>query len=193
MLRRLYDWTLSLAAHRHARWALGGVSFAESSFFPIPPDIMLIAMVLADRARAWTLALITTVTSVIGGLAGYAIGLLFFAAIGQPIIAIYGLETEFADLSRRFNEYGAWIVFIAGLTPIPYKLVTITSGATSLDLAVFMTASILARGLRFYVVAALLYWLGPPIRDFVERRLGLVFVLFVIGLAGGFVIVKYLF
>lgn len=192
MLRRLYDWTLGLAAHRHARLALGGVSFAESSFFPIPPDVMLIPMVIADRARAWTLALITTVTSVVGGIAGYAIGLFFFETVGEPIIGAYGLEAEFADLARRFNEYGAWIVFIAGLTPIPYKLVTITSGVTSLDFTVFMVASVLARGLRFYVVAGLLYWLGPPIRDFIERRLGLVFTVFVIGLVGGFIVVKYL-
>ena len=147
MLRRLYDWTLSLAAHRHARWALGGVSFAESSFFPIPPDIMLIAMVLADRARAWTLALITTVTSVIGGLAGYAIGLLFFAAIGQPIIAIYGLETEFADLSRRFNEYGAWIVFIAGLTPIPSGSTPTGTSASTCRVSTSTTVTMLSSSL----------------------------------------------
>jgi membrane protein YqaA with SNARE-associated domain len=192
MLRRLYDWTLALAAHRHARLALAGVSFAESSFFPIPPDVVLIPMIIADRAAAWRLALITTVASVVGGLAGYAIGYFLFDLVGRPILDLYGLEAAFADFARRYNEHGAWIVFIAGLTPIPYKLVTIASGATALDPLVFMVASVAARGLRFFVVAGLLYWLGPPIRVFIEERLALVFTIFVIGLVGGFVVVKYL-
>ena len=193
MLRRLYDWTLALAVHRNARVALAGVSFAESSFFPIPPDVMLIPMVIADRARAWSLALVTTVTSVAGGMAGYAIGYFLFEAVGQPIIEFYGAAASFATLRGWYNEWGAWIVFVAGLTPIPYKVFTIFSGVTVLDVAVFTLASIASRGLRFFVVAGLLYWVGPPIRDFIERRLSLVTTAFVILLVGGFVAIKYVF
>ena len=192
MLRRLYDWTLSLAARPHARWALAGVSFAESSVFPIPPDIVLIPMVLSDRTRAWLDAAICTVASVAGGLAGYAIGYFLFETFGAPILDFYGLSEAFATFKERYNEAGAWIVFAAGITPIPYKLITIASGATGLDLFVFMVASVLARGIRFFAVAGLLYWLGPPIRAFVEKRLALVFTAFVVLLIGGFVVLKYL-
>ena len=190
MLRQLYDWTLSLARHRHARWALCGVSFAESSFFPVPPDVLLIAMVIADRVKAWSLAFLTTVSSVLGGLAGYAIGYFVFDAVGLPIIEFYGATDKFETLRNWYNEWGAWIVFAAGLTPIPYKIFTIFSGATGLDLMLFVLASAASRGLRFFAVATLLYWVGPPIRDFIERRLGLVFTIFVIGLIGGFVLVR---
>ena len=151
MLRRLYDWTMRLAAHRHANWALAGVSFAESSFFPIPPDIILIPMVLAQRARAWLIALNCTVASVIGGLFGYAIGYFLFDAIGAPVLEFYGLTERFAEFGERYNEWGAWIVFIAGVTPIPYKLITISSGVTALSLPIFLIASVLARGLRFQI------------------------------------------
>lgn len=192
MLRRLYDWTLALAARPHARWALAGVSFAESSFFPIPPDIVLIPMVISDRARAWLYAAICTIASVLGGLAGYAIGYFLFDALGRPILEFYGLTEAFGDFAARYNEAGAWIVFAAGITPIPYKLITIASGATSLDLAVFMIASTAARGLRFFAVAGLLYWLGPPIRDFIEKRLTLVFTVFLVLLIGGFVVIRYI-
>ncbi len=191
MLQAIYDWTLALATHRHAKWALASVSFAESSFFPIPPDIMLIPMILAERAKAWTLAFISTFSSTFGGLAGYAIGLFLFDTVGGAILSTYGLHDEFANLTRRYHEYGAWIVFIAGITPIPYKLITITSGAVSLDIAVFMVASLLSRGLRFFAIAGLLYWLGPTVRSFIERRLTLVFMIFIISLVGGFLIIKY--
>jgi membrane protein YqaA with SNARE-associated domain len=171
--------------------ALGLVSFAESSVFPIPPDVILIPMVLAARAQALALAVLTTATSVLGGLLGYAIGYFLFDAVGQPILALYGLESAFADFAERYNEYGAEIVFIAGLTPIPFKLITIASGATGLDIAVFTIASVAARGLRFAAVAALLYWLGPPVRRFVEERLGLAAIVFVVLLVGGFAVVSY--
>jgi membrane protein YqaA with SNARE-associated domain len=192
MLRRLYDWTMSFASGRRAPLALGAVSFAESSFFPIPPDILLIPMVIAQRARAFTYALIATVTSVIGGAAGYAIGAFLFVQLAEPILAFYGYLDKFEQFGARFNEYGAWIVFIAGVTPFPYKVITIASGATGLDFAIFMLASVLARGLRFFVVAGLLYLFGPPIRDFIEKRLALVFTVFVVGLVGGFIAIKYL-
>lgn len=191
MLRRLYDWTLSFAAHRHARWALAGVSFAESSVFPIPPDILLIPMVISERARAWSYALICTVASVLGGLAGYAIGFFLFETIGAAILEFYNLTEAFATFAAQYNDYGASIVFVAGVTPIPYKLITIASGATGLDFVTFVLASIAARGLRFFAVAGLLYWAGPPIRRFVERYLGLVFTAFVVLLIGGFFVIAF--
>lgn len=193
MLRRLYDWVLRLSAHPHATWALAMVAFAESSFFPIPPDVMLIPMTLARREGAWSFAAIATIASVVGGAAGYLIGWGLFEALGEPILAFYGAQDQFAAFAARYNDYGAWIVLFAGLTPFPYKVITIASGATGLDFWVFMAASILARGGRFYVVCALLYWLGPPIRAFIERWLGLLFTLFMILLVGGFVAARYLF
>jgi membrane protein YqaA with SNARE-associated domain len=129
---------------------------------------------------------------VIGGLLGYTIGALLFTQVAEPILAFYGYADKFASFTARYNDWGVWIVLIAGLTPFPYKVITIASGATGLPLPVFMVASIVARGLRFFVLAALLYWLGPPIRDFIEKRLGLVFTLMMILLVGGFAAVKYL-
>jgi membrane protein YqaA with SNARE-associated domain len=192
MLRRLYDWTMALAARPRAEWALAGVAFAESSFFPIPPDILLIPMVLARRAKAWRYAAIATASSVIGGLAGYLIGAFLFEEIGRPLLEFYGYTARFQEFANTYNEWGAWIVFAAGLTPFPYKVITIASGATGLDILVFMVASVAARGGRFFVVAALLYWIGPPVRAFIERRLGLVFTVFVVLLVGGFVVARYL-
>ncbi len=192
MLRRLYDQTMALAAHRNAVWGLAGVAFVESSVFPIPPDVVLIPMVLAERLRAWGYAAIATAGSVLGGAAGYAIGYFLFELIGQPILAFYGYTAAFEDFAQRYNAWGAWIVLFAGITPFPYKVITIASGATHLNFLVFMLASVLARGIRFYLVAGLLFSFGPPIRDFIERRLGLVTFVFFVLLFGGFVIVKYL-
>ncbi len=191
MIRPLYDWTLKLAGHRRASWALGAISFVESSVFPIPPDLLLIPMVLADRARAWWLATLCTVTSVLGGLAGYYIGAALFEVVAQPLLQLYGYADAFGEFQTMYTEYGAWAVFTAGVTPFPYKVITITSGVVGLSLPTFVIASILARGLRFYIVAGLLWWFGPPIRDFIEKRLGLMFVLLVVLLIGGFVAVKF--
>lgn len=191
MLRRLYDWTMELAAHRSAPWALAGVSFIESSVFPIPPDVMLIPMVLAERRKAWFYATLCTVASVVGGAFGYFIGYFLFETVGEPILRFYGYQEAFHEFAARYNEWGAWIVFMAGVTPFPYKVITIASGATQLNFFVFMLASVAARGLRFFVVAGLLYWFGPPIKDFIERRLGLLFTIFVILLLGGFAVVKF--
>ena len=193
MLRRLYDWTMELAAHRSAPWALAGVSFTESSVFPIPPDVMLIPMVLAERRKAWFYATLCTVASVLGGAFGYFIGYFLFETVGEPILRLYGYQEAFHDFATRYNDWGAWIVFMAGVTPFPYKVITIASGATQLNFFVFMLASVAARGLRFFVVAGLLYWFGPPIKDFIERRLGLLFTIFVILLLGGFALVKFAF
>ncbi len=190
MLRWLYDRTMALAGHRHANWALGAVSFVESSVFPIPPDVMLIPMVLAKRHKALLIAVICTVASVLGGLLGYAIGLYLFDTIGQPILNFYGYGDKFASFQSRYNEWGVWIVLIAGLTPFPYKVITIASGVTGLSLPVFLIASIAARGLRFGIVTGLLWYFGEPIRDFIERYLGLLFILFMVLLIGGFAVVK---
>lgn len=192
MIRALYDWTMRAASHKHAVPSLFGVSFVESSFFPIPPDIMLIPMVLAERAKAWFFALVATAGSVLGGIAGYLIGYFLFDAVGKPLLEFYGYAEKFASFAAQYNEYGAWIVFFFGVTPFPYKVITIASGATALNIGVFMLASVLSRGLRFFVVAALLYWFGPPIRSFIEERLGIVFTIFVVLLFGGFVAIRYL-
>lgn len=192
MLDRLYGRTLSYARHRHALRALALVSFAESSFFPVPPDVMLIPMVLADRERAWRIATVCTIASVLGGLAGYAIGYFLFEALGQSLLALYGYAAEFTQFQARYNDYGAWIVFGAGLTPFPYKVITIASGLTRLDLGVFILASVLARGLRFYVEAALLWRYGAPIRSFIEQRLALLTTIFFALLLGGFLLIRYM-
>ena len=192
MLRRLYDWTMALAARPNALPALGVVSFIESSFFPIPPDVMVLPMVLAKPQRAWTIALVATVTSVLGGILGYAIGYYLFETVGLWVIDLYGYRDGFEAFRHAYAEWGLWIILIKGMTPIPYKIVTIASGAASFDFWVFVVASALTRGARFFLVAGLLKYFGPPIRDFVERRLTLVTTIFVVGLVGGFIAVKYL-
>lgn len=192
MIRRLYDWTLSLSAHRHALWALAFVSFVESSFFPIPPDLLMIPMILAMPSRAWLIALVATVSSVVGGLFGYFIGAVLFDTVGQWIFDLYGKEDAVTAFNDRFNEWGAWAVLVAGVTPFPYKVITIMSGWTGLSIPVFIVASIVARGLRFFVLAALLWKFGPPIRTFIEKYLGLLFTAFVVLLLGGFYVLRYL-
>ncbi|GHC69053.1 YqaA family protein [Limoniibacter endophyticus] len=193
MIRALYDWTMRLAAKPKATYALGAVSFAESSFFPIPPDALLIPMILSSRARAWRLAFICTAASVLGGLAGYLIGAFLFEQLATPILRLYGYADQFGSFAEFYNAWGTWIVLIGGLTPFPYKIITIASGATGLDIVTFLIFSFIARGMRFYAVAALLYWVGPPVREFIERRLGLVFSVAVALLLGGFVAVRFFF
>lgn len=193
MLRKLYDWTMSLARTRHAEKALGGVSFIESSFFPIPPDAILIPMVLAERRRWLRYAVICTVASVLGALLGYVIGAWLFEAVGQPILAFYGKEDSFEQVAAWYNEWGGWGVLFAAVTPFPYKVLTIFSGATGLNLVTFVIVSIIGRGLRFFLVAWLLYRIGEPIRLFIEKHLGLLFTLFMVLLIGGFVAVRYMF
>jgi membrane protein YqaA with SNARE-associated domain len=193
MLKPLYDWTMTLAAHRHAMVALAVVAFVESSVFPIPPDVLIIPMVLAARQRAWRIAAVATIASVLGGLAGYAIGALLFDSLGRPLLDFYGYQAQFADFQERYREWGAWIVFGAGLTPFPYKVITITSGVMDLDLAVFMIASVLSRGIRFFLVAGLLWHFGPPIRRFIENNLAVLTTAFFVLLVGGFVALRYLF
>jgi membrane protein YqaA with SNARE-associated domain len=193
MMRRMYDWMMGMAGSPRAPWALAIVSFIESSFFPIPPDVMLIPMVLRDRSKAWWYATIATIASVLGGLFGYAIGYFFFEAIGKPILNFYGKEHALDSFIQFVHEYGVEAVIIKGMTPIPFKVVTIAAGVAKMDLLAFVGASIIARAMRFYLVAALLYFFGQPIREFIERRLTLVTTVSVVVLVSGFVAVKYLF
>lgn len=179
------------AAHPKALWWLAVVSFAESSFFPIPPDVMLVPMVLADRRRAWKIALVCTIASVIGGMLGYYIGYSLHQTVGQWIVSAYHMEHGMAEFQAMFDQYGLWVILIKGMTPIPYKIVTIASGVAAFSLPVFIMASIATRGARFFLVAALLYWFGEPIRAFIDKRLTLVTTLFVVALVGGFIVVKY--
>jgi len=192
MLRRLYDRLVVLSNHPSALWVLAAVSFAESSFFPIPPDVMLIPMILANRSKAWLFAGVCTIASVLGGFFGYAIGYYLFETAGKWVIDFYGLQAGFNNFQQQFNEWGLWVILIKGLTPIPYKLVTIASGAAHFDLFTFGIASLITRGGRFFLVAGLLYVVGDPIRHFVEKHLTLVTTGFVLIIVGGFVAFAYI-
>lgn len=192
MLRALYDWTLSLAAHPRALWALAFVAFIEASVFPIPPDVLMVAMIIAAPHRAFLIAGVAVLASVLGGLAGYAIGAFAFESIGRPVLETLGKADAVAAFNTRFNDLGFWSVLVAGVTPFPFKVITIMSGWTGLPLATFLITAIIARALRFFFVAALLWRYGAPIRDFIERWLGLLSVLFIILLFLGFYTVRYL-
>ena len=192
MLRRLYDWTLAWAAHPRALWVLAVVSFAESSVFPIPPDVLLIPMVLAAPHRAWLIAGVCTLASVAGALLGYAIGALAWEAVGQPVLTALGKADSFDQFRATYDEWGVWAVLIAGLTPFPYKVMTILSGALGMSIPAFVLTSLLARGLRFFVVAAILWKVGDPARHFIERHLGLVFAAAVVILLGGIWGIRFL-
>ncbi len=192
MIKRLYDWTMGLAAHPKALWALAFIAFIEASVFPIPPDVLMIPLILAQPKRAWLIATVALVASILGGLLGYAIGAFFYDSIGAPILETLGKGHAMEEFNGRFNDYSFWAVLIAGVTPFPFKVITILSGWTSMPIGIFVTTAIIARALRFYIVAALLWKFGAPIRDFIEKRLGLVFTLFVILLLGGFFLVKYI-
>lgn len=174
MIARLYAWTLSLAEHRRAASALAFISFIESSIFPIPPDILLIPMVFAQRVKAWWYALICTLASVAGAVAGYAIGYFFFALIGEPIIAFYGVEAAFARFQETYAVWGAWVVVAAAITFLPFKVATIASGVAGLPMLSFLGASFFGRGVRFFLVAACAYYFGPTIRHYLERYLTLI-------------------
>jgi membrane protein YqaA with SNARE-associated domain len=192
MLRRLYDWTLSLSAKPSAPYALAAVSFAESSFFPVPPDVMLVPMMLARPDKAWFYAGICTVSSVIGGLLGYAIGALLYDSIGTWLFQLYGLTQGAEAFRHSYAEYGHWIILIKGLTPIPYKLVTITSGFAAYSLSWFVVLSIITRGLRFFLVALLMSRYGPAIKGIIDRHFNLVAVAAIVVIIGGFVAFRYL-
>ncbi|PCH73147.1 MAG: cytochrome B [Rhodobacteraceae bacterium] len=192
MLRRLYDWTMALADHPKALWWLALVAFVEASVFPIPPDVLMIPMILARPNRAWLIAGVALVASVLGGMLGYAIGALAFDSIGQPILASMGKAEAMDAFNTKFSDFGFWAVLTAGVTPFPFKVITIMSGWTGMPLATFVATSILARALRFYIVAGLLRAFGAPIREFIEKRLGLMFILLITLLGGGIWLVKFL-
>ncbi|QQO15536.1 DedA family protein [Bradyrhizobium diazoefficiens] len=188
MLKRIYDWCIDAAHKPYALWIMGAVAFAESSFFPVPPDVMLIPMSLARPQRAWVYAAICTATSVVGGLLGYAIGALLFDSVGHWLIQVYGLGDKVDAFRASYAEWGAVIILLKGLTPIPYKLVTITSGFAGYNIGLFILCSIVARGGRFFIVAILLNRYGDWIRVKIEKHLGLVVAVGVIVLVLGFVV-----
>ncbi len=192
MLRRLYSWTVDLARTPYALWALTVVAFLESSVFAIPPDVLLIPMIIAAPRRAFQFALVCTLASVAGAALGYVIGWQLYDTIGVRIVSFYGMEGAFDSFQGKFNEYGTWAVLFAGVTPFPFKVITITSGVTGLPFVAFMFWSLIARGLRFFILAVLLWKYGEPIRNFIEKRLGLMFTLFTVLLLGGFYLVRFL-
>ena len=192
-IRTLYDWMMRNAAGKHAWRALAAFTFAEASFFPIPTDIMLIPMVLADRRRAFALAGWCTLWSVLGGAAGYAIGAFLYDSLGAFLIQVYHLGADMQTFQAWYARYGALVILIKGFTPIPYKLVTITSGFAHYSFWVFMLMSLITRGGRYMLVAALLYWKGEPARRFIEKRLEVSLLVFLAVVIGGVVAVKYLF
>lgn len=192
MLRKSYDWIISYANKPQAIWVLAAISFAESSFFPLPPDPLYIAMILADKKRTWILAIVCTLTSVLGGILGYLIGSFLFDTLGQWIIQSYGLQESFLQLQNKFLEWGFWIIALKGLTPIPYKIVTITSGVVGINMVTFLMASIIARGFRFFMVAGLLWHYGPDIKRFIDKNLTFVTILSLAALAVGFILLKYI-
>jgi membrane protein YqaA with SNARE-associated domain len=185
MLRRMYDWCVAASYRPAARWILGMVSFIESSFFPIPPDAMLIPMSLARPDRAYSYAFLCTWTSVAGAVLGYAIGALLFDSVGQWVISAYGLTDKVEVFIGQYTKWGAWIILLAGFTPIPYKLITITSGFAGYNLLLFIVFSIIARGARFFLVAFLLHRYGDRARTMIEERLEvLTAIAAVLGVAG---------
>lgn len=190
--KSVYDYMINLASKPNAMWFLAAVAFIESSFFPIPPDVMLIPMVLAMPKKAWKIAGVATAASVIGGYFGYVIGVFAFDWLAKPILNFYGYMQQFDVFKGYYHEWGAWIVFGAGITPFPYKVITIASGVVHLDLVTFTIASVAARGMRFYLVAWLLKKYGEPMKVFIEKNLGILSVLFLILLIGGFAAVKYM-
>jgi membrane protein YqaA with SNARE-associated domain len=193
ILRKIYDWTLDKAKHPKAPWFLSLISFTESSFFPIPPDIILIPMIIANRLKAWWYAFICTLSSVAGGLAGYCIGYFFYLTIGEFIIELYSLESQYSDFKLKYdNEPWLWFVFFAGITFFPFKVITIASGALQTNIFNFTIVALISRGLRFYIVATLLRYFGNYIKDYIDRYFNLLSIIFFVLLIGGFIFFKYL-
>jgi membrane protein YqaA with SNARE-associated domain len=193
MFRRFYRWTLTLAGRPRAVWALGAISFSESSFFPVPPDVILVPMSLARPERAWFYAALCTLTSVAGGMLGYAIGALLYESVGKWLINLYGYGDGVESFRHAYAQYGHWIILIKGLTPIPYKLVTITSGFAAFDFVWFVALSLVTRGARFFVLAGLLNHFGEPIRRTLEKHFGVALMLVAATVVGGFALLKFAF
>ena len=192
MIRPLYDWTMRQAEKKNAPWALAAVSFIESSVFPIPPDVLLIPMVLANRSKAFVLAGLCTLASVLGGWLGYAIGYFLFESVGRQLFEFYHVMDTYLHLQGAFQEWGVWIIIVKGMTPIPFKLLTIASGAFHFSLLWFTIAAVISRSLRFFLVAALLWKFGEPVRTFIEKRLTLVTTAFVVLAIAGVLAIKLL-
>ena len=192
MLRRLYDWVLHWAETPYSTWALFILAFAESSFFPVPPDVLLIALAVAKPKKAFKYALVCSIGSVLGGSLGYLIGDQFMAAIGQKIVHFYGFEDKVAYIANLYQQYDAWAVGIAGFTPVPYKVFTIAAGMFKIDFSVFIFASLLSRSARFFLVGGLIYKFGASIQYFIDRYFNILAVTFTVLLVLGFVVIKYL-
>ena len=190
LLRSLYNWTLKKAEHKYSSWVLSIVSFAESSFFPIPPDVLLIPMIIAKRTKAWTYAFICTLSSVFGGVVGYAIGFFLFNSIGILIVEFYHLTNSFNTFENYYKEYGMLIVLGAGFTPFPFKFITIASGVFSLNIFLFIFTAFIARGFRFYLLAILLFIFGEKIKFLIDKYFNILAVLFFILLVGSFMLIK---
>lgn len=190
IMRALYDWAIRMVESKYALPILIAVSFVESSFFPIPPDILLIPLVLIRRKEAFKIALYCTISSVLGGYFGYFIGDVLYDSVGLWLLNHYHAVEQFDKFTAQYHEYGAWIVFMAGLTPFPYKIITIASGVVHLDLIVFTIASVLARGIRFFFIAWLLWKYGEPMKKFIEKNLGWLSVIFFVLLIGCFYLIK---
>ena len=193
MLRRLYDWVLHWAVTPYGTWALFILAFTESSFFPIPPDVLLIAMCVARPERSLRYALVCSLGSIFGGCLGYLIGWQFMASVGIRIVDFYGLTDKVAYIETLYNTYDAWAVGIAGFTPIPYKVFTIAAGMFKINFTVFILASMVSRSARFFLVGGLIYLFGPSIQRFIDRYFNLLAVGFTVLLVGSFVLIKYLF
>ena len=192
MLRRLYDWVIHWADTPYGSWALFILAFAESSFFPIPPDVLLIALAVAAPTKAFRYAFICSIGSVMGGCFGYFIGWQFMHSVGDKIVAFYGLDQKMAYITDLYQRYDAWAVGIAGFTPIPYKVFTITAGAFKINFPVFLVASLVSRSARFFLIGALFHFFGAEIRAFIDRYFNLLAIAFTIILIAGFILLKYL-
>jgi membrane protein YqaA with SNARE-associated domain len=192
MLRRLYDWCIAAAGKPHASWIMGVVSFVESSFFPVPPDVMLIPLSLARPDRAYFYATVCTVTSVAGGVLGYIIGAYLYDSVGLWLMQLYGYGDKIEAFRQAYAEWGAWIIVLKGMTPIPYKIVTIASGFAAYPILPFILLSFIARGMRFYLVAFLLHRYGPQAREIIEKRLGFWTTVGALVVIVGFVIAVFL-
>jgi len=192
MFRALYDWTLRLANHRHAVRSLAIVSFCESSFFPIPPDVVLVPVILQHRTRAYRIAAICTIASVLGAMVGYAIGYFLYDSVGQWLIHFYGLEKSAGKFQAWYAEWGAAIILVKGLTPIPFKLVTIASGLAKFNFAIFIVTALITRAFRFFLIAFLLKRYGPSVQVFIEKRLNIIGIAILVALVGGFAAVALL-
>tara|TARA_Y100000590_G_scaffold469930_1_gene660765 strand:- start:1393 stop:1971 length:579 start_codon:yes stop_codon:yes gene_type:complete len=192
MLKKLYNWTLEKANHPKAGWFLSLISFIESSVFPIPPDIILIPMILANKLKAWWYAFICTLSSVLGGITGYLIGAFFYTTIGILIISYYGLENKFEEFNSLYNDWGFWIVLAGGFTPFPYKFITIASGVFNLNIYLFILSAIISRGFRFFLLAFLLRIFGEWIKEMIDKYFNILAFLFFILFFGGIFLLKYI-